>query len=190
MSEMNKLASWQEKYQKAKSAWNKVREELELYNALYDGTYEIESHDEKKIAKSKKAKSVRNIVAENVDTLVDSNIPTPKVTAKREQDEVKADRIENFLRNELDRLPFEALNDEDERNTSIFGADLFLVEWDNDGGNHTTIGEIKVTLVDPLHFIPQENVTDIKDGDYIFFEVKMTKEKNKRKVWGRNRIRN
>lgn len=181
MKEINKLASWQEKYQKAKAAWDKVREELELYNALYDGTYEIESHDEKKIAKSKKAKSVRNIVAENVDTLVDSNIPTPKVTAKRQQDEVKADRIENFLRNELDRLPFEALNDEDERNTSIFGADLFLVEWDNYGGTHTTIGDMKVTLVDPLHFIPQENVTDIKDGDYIFFEVKITKEKAKEK---------
>ena len=178
---MNKLEQWQEKYQKAKSSWSRTKEELLKYSALYEGTYEIETTDPTLKGKVKKAKSVRNIIAENIDTIVDSNIPTPKVTAKREQDEKKADRIENFLRNELDRLPFETLNDEDERNTSIFGADIFLVEWNNNGGTHTTIGEIEVSLVDPTHFIPQANVKDIKKADYIFFEVQMTKEQIKDK---------
>ena len=178
---MNKLEQWQEKYQKAKSSWSGTKEELLKYSALYEGTYEIESTDPTIKGKVKKAKSVRNIVAENVDTIIDSNIPTPKVTAKREADEIKADRIENFLRNELDRLPFETLNDEDERNTSIFGSDLFLVEWNNNGGTHTTIGEIEVSVVDPTHFIPQQNVKDIKKMDYIFFEVQMTKEQIKDK---------
>ena len=178
---MNKLEQWQEKYQKAKSSWSGTKEELLKYSALYEGTYEIETTDPTLKGKVKKAKSVRNIIAENIDTIVDSNIPTPKVTAKREQDEKKADRIENFLRNELDRLPFETLNDEDERNTSIFGADIFLVEWNNNGGTHTTVGEIEVSLVDPTHFIPQANVKDIKKADYIFFEVQMTKEQIKDK---------
>ena len=178
---MNKLEQWQEKYQKAKSSWSRTKEELLKYSALYEGTYEIETTDPTLKGKVKKAKSVRNIIAENIDTIVDSNIPTPKVTAKREQDEKKADRIENFLRNELDRLPFETLNDEDERNTSIFGADIFLVEWNNNGGTHTTVGEIEVSLVDPTHFIPQANVKDIKKADYIFFEVQMTKEQIKDK---------
>lgn len=178
---MNKLEQWQEKYQKAKSSWSGTKEELLKYSALYEGTYEIETTDPTLKGKVKKAKSVRNIIAENIDAIVDSNIPTPKVTAKREQDETKADRIENFLRNELDRLPFETLNDEDERNTSIFGADIFLVEWNNNGGTHTTIGEIEVSLVDPTHFIPQANVKDIKKADYIFFEVQMTKEQIKDK---------
>lgn len=178
---MNKLEQWQEKYQKAKSSWSGTKEELLKYSALYEGTDEIETTDPTLKGKVKKAKSVRNIIAENIDTIVDSNIPTPKVTAKREQDEIKADRIENFLRNELDRLPFETLNDEDERNTSIFGADIFLVEWNNNGGTHTTIGEIEVSLVDPTHFIPQANVKDIKKADYIFFEVQMTKEQIKDK---------
>ena len=178
---MNKLEQWQEKYQKAKSSWSRTKEELLKYSALYEGTYEIETTDPTLKGKVKKAKSVRNIIAENIDTIVDSNIPTPKVTAKREQDETKADRIENFLRNELDRLPFETLNDEDERNTSIFGADIFLVEWNNNGGTHTTVGEIEVSLVDPTHFIPQANVKDIKKADYIFFEVQMTKEQIKDK---------
>ena len=178
---MNKLEQWQEKYQKAKSSWSGTKEELLKYSALYEGAYEIESTDPTIKGKVKKAKSVRNIVAENVDTIIDSNIPTPKVTAKREADEIKADRIENFLRNELDRLPFETLNDEDERNTCIFGSDLFLVEWNNNGGTHTTIGEIEVSVVDPTHFIPQQNVKDIKKMDYIFFEVQMTKEQIKDK---------
>lgn len=178
---MNKLEQWQEKYQKAKSSWSGTKEELLKYSALYEGTYEIETTDPTLKGKVKKAKSVRNVISENIDTIVDSNIPTPKVTAKREQDEIKADRIENFLRNELDRLPFETLNDEDERNTSIFGADIFLVEWNNNGGTHTTIGEIEVSLVDPTHFIPQANVKDIKKADYIFFEVQMTKEQIKDK---------
>lgn len=178
---MNKLEQWQEKYQKAKSSWSGTKEELLKYSALYEGTYDIETTDPTIKGKVKKAKSVRNIVAENVDTIIDSNIPTPKVTAKREADEIKADRIENFLRNELDRMPFETLNDEDERNTSIFGADIFLVEWNNNGGTHTTIGEIEVSLVDPTHFIPQQNVKDIKKMDYIFFEVQMTKEQIKDK---------
>ena len=178
---MNKLEQWQEKYQKAKSSWSGTKDELLKYSALYEGTYEIETTDPTTKGKVKKAKSVRNVIAENIDTIVDSNIPTPKVTAKREQDEIKADRIENFLRNELDRLPFETLNDEDERNTSIFGADVFLVEWNNNGGTHTTIGEIEVSLVDPTHFIPQANVKDIKKADYIFFEVQMTKEQIKDK---------
>lgn len=178
---MNKLEQWQEKYQKAKSSWSGTKEELLKYSALYEGTDEIETTDPTLKGKVKKAKSVRNIIAENIDTIVDSNIPTPKVTAKREQDEIKADRIENFLRNELDRLPFETLNDEDERNTSIFGADIFLVEWNNNGGTHTTVGEIEVSLVDPTHFIPQANVKDIKKADYIFFEVQMTKEQIKDK---------
>ena len=178
---MNKLEQWQEKYQKAKSSWSRTKEELLKYSALYEGTYEIETTDPTLKGKVKKAKSVRNIIAENIDTIVDSNIPTPKVTAKREQDEKKADRIENFLRNELDRLPFETLNDEDERNTSIFGSDIFLVEWNNNGGTHTTVGEIEVSLVDPTHFIPQANVKDIKKADYIFFEVQMTKEQIKDK---------
>ena len=178
---MKKLEQWQEKYQKAKSSWSGTKEELLKYSALYEGAYEIESTDPTIKGKVKKAKSVRNIVAENVDTIIDSNIPTPKVTAKREADEIKADRIENFLRNELDRLPFETLNDEDERNTCIFGSDLFLVEWNNNGGTHTTIGEIEVSVVDPTHFIPQQNVKDIKKMDYIFFEVQMTKEQIKDK---------
>ena len=179
MDKMLKLEQWKEKYEKAKGAWSKTKEELQLYNDLYEGTYEIESTDETKKGKVKKAKSVRNIVAEDVDSVVDSNIPTPKVTPTREIDEDKANIIENLLRNELDRMPFETMNDEDERNSSIFGGDLFLVEWDNNGGTHTTIGEIKVTLIDPMHFIPQENATSINKCDYIFFEVQITKEQVK-----------
>ena len=175
---MSKLQEWQSKYYRAKSEWARTLDELKWYNSLYNGTDEIKSSDPT-AKKVKKASSVRNIVAENVDSIVDSNIPTPKVTAVKEKDELKANIIENMLRNELDRQPFEKLNDEDERNTSILGSDMFLVEWDNNGGTHTTIGELKTTLIDPTHFIPQPGVDDINKCDYIFFEIKKTKEQIK-----------
>jgi hypothetical protein len=172
----DKMQLWKGKYERSKSSWEETKAKLEKYNSLYEGSYEIESKDEKTKIRAKKAKSVRNIVAECVDSMIDSNIPSPKVTPRKEKDERLANIIENMLRNEIDRLPFEILNDEDERNTSIFGSDIFLVEWDNNGGTHTTVGEEKVTIIDPMHFIPQEGINDIKKCDYIFLEIQKTKE--------------
>ena len=45
--------------------------------------------------------------------------------------------IEHFLRNELDRLPFETMNDMAERTVPIQGGVGFLVEWDNKNGPTT-----------------------------------------------------
>ena len=36
-----------------------------------------------------------------------------------------------MLKNEIDRMPFEYLNDEDERTVKTLGGSAYLVEWDN-----------------------------------------------------------
>ncbi len=119
---------------------------------------------------------VRNIVAELVEAQVDSSIPMPKVTARNEVDEPLATTIEDFLRNETDRLPFEKMNDLDERTTPVQGGDFYLVEWDADRHTQTTMGELTVTLLHPKQVIPQAGVNEIEDMDYIFIRMAMTKD--------------
>ena len=65
---------------------------------------------------------MRNVVFENIESQVSSSIPSPKVTPRRQEDEALASKIEHFLRNELDRLPFETMNDQAERTVPIQGG--------------------------------------------------------------------
>ena len=124
----------------------------------------------------------RNICAELIESQVDSNLPQPKVTARRPQDEMKAKLIEDMLRNELDRLPFEQLNDIMERTVPIQGGAAFLVEWDNNRRTHSTVGELTVSTLHPKQIIPQDGVfTGVEDMDYIILKIPQTKEYIRRK---------
>ena len=81
----------------------------------------------KQEGKGRTTPHVRNIVAENIESQVSTDIPQPKVTARRKQDEGLARLIEDMLRNELDRLPMEYLNDMQERTVPIQGGSFFHV---------------------------------------------------------------
>ena len=50
----------------------------------------------------------------------------PKVTARRQEHEELAKTLEDFLRNETDRLPFEMLNDMDRENHTHSRGDISL----------------------------------------------------------------
>ena len=81
----------------------------------------------------------------------------------------------------MDYLPFEKINDLDERTTPIQGGDFYLVEWDNERHTHDTVGGIRVSLLHPRQVIPQAGVNDIQDMDYIFVLTGTTKKEIKRK---------
>lgn len=173
----NKLSYWKQKLFENLSEYQEERTEMTDFEKLYAGTREIDhSINSSYQGATKRASYVRNIVAELVEAIVDSNIPSPKVTALREKDQKLANVIEDYLRNELDRLPMEELNDQDERTTPIQGGDFFLVEWDSKRRTHTTAGELTVSLVHPKQFIPQSGVTRIEDMDYFFIQVAKSKE--------------
>lgn len=164
------LKKWQEKFQKNKIAYEEELAKMDKRDALYNGTNEIKN------GAAKSSKYVRNVVGEIIEAEVDSSIPIPKVTARRAEDESRATTIEAFLRNELDALPFEKLNDMDERVTPVQGGDFYLVEWDNSRRTHSTLGGLRVSLLHPRQVIPQAGVTDIKDMDYIFILSGVTKD--------------
>lgn len=127
--------------------------------------------------RTRKAVHVRNISAELIEAQVSSSIPQPKVTARRQRDEHLAKIIEDMLRNELDRLPFEQLNDMMERTVPIQGGAAFLVEWDNNRRTHETVGELVVSTLHPKVIVPQDGVySGIEDMDYIILKLPQTKE--------------
>lgn len=181
MHKEDKLAMWKERLFRNKAAYEKELQKMDEREALYRGTRKIGGREQDGPVSIKRASHVRNIVAEIVEAQVDSAIPMPKVTARRQKEEQKARMIEDFLRNELDRLPFEALNDMDERTTPIQGGDYFLVEWDSSKHTHTTAGELVVTLLHPKQVIPQAGVNEMKDMDYILLQIAQTKEGLQRK---------
>jgi len=170
-----KLRLWQDRLAANEAAYEAEKGRMDEREALYAGTNELRPivQGERK----RKAAHVRNICAEIIEAQTDSNIPQPKVTARRKQDEMKAKLIEDMLRNELDRMPFEQLNDIMERTVPIQGGAAFLVEWDNTQRTHFTVGELAVSTLHPKQIVPQDGVyTGVEDMDYIILKIPQTKE--------------
>lgn len=173
--DMSRLKLWQDRLARNEAAYAAEEGAMDAREALYQG--------EKKLTqivrgeKKKETPHVRNLCAELIEAQVSSSIPQPKVTARREKDEGKAKLIEDMLRNELDRLPFEQLNDMLERTVPIQGGAGFLVEWDNTKRTHYTVGELTVSTLHPKQIVPQDGVyTGIEDMDYIILKLPQTKE--------------
>ncbi len=174
MSE-DKLRLWQERLAANEAAYRKELDRMDRREALYRGDRQM-----KAIVKGDtdtEAVHVRNIVAELIESQIDSTIPQPKVTARCRKDEAKAKIIEDMLRNELDRLPFEYMNDMAERIVPMHGDVEYMVEWDNTLRTHTTVGELSVSCLHPRQVVPQDGVfTGIEDMDYIILKVPQTKQ--------------
>lgn len=150
--------------------------------ALYRGTKDMDNAHTGEETDLHTATHVRNVIAEIIEAQVDTNIPQPKVTARRKEDEPLARIIEDMLRCEIDRMRFEEFNDMQERTVPIQGGGLYLVEWDNSKRTHNTVGDVCVSLIHPKQIVPQAGVyTGIADMDYIILKIPQTKEYIRRK---------
>ncbi|MBQ2064100.1 MAG: hypothetical protein II456_05915 [Firmicutes bacterium] len=181
MADNKKLDLWKQRLERNFTEYAPEVERMDHREELYRGTKDMHNaHTGKTVLKE--ATHVRNIIAEIIEAEVDSNIPQPKVTPRRKEDEHLAQIIEDMLRGELDRMRFEEYNDMQERTVPIQGGGLWLVEWDNSLRTHTTIGEVAVSLVHPKQIVPQAGVyTGIEDMDYIILKMPQTKAYIKRK---------
>lgn len=175
-----KLTIWQKRLADADHTFSAEVERMNERERLYNGDNSLRPlapGDTRKDGQWKKTSHVRNIIFENIESQVSSSIPQPKVTPRRKKDEHLADVIEHFLRNELDRLPFEVINDMAERTVPIQGGTGFLIEWDNTKRTHRTVGEVTVSTVHPKQFAPQPGVyTNISDMDWFIVKIPTTKE--------------
>ncbi len=185
-----KLEYWKEWVRRNEDAYAAELEKMDRREALYRGEVrEIEpltSGDRLRGGGKRETAHLRNIVAENIEAEVNPSIPQPKVTARRKEDEGRAKLLEDMLRNELDRLPMEELNDRMERTVPIQGGAFWLVEWDNSRRTHSTVGDVTVSALHPKQVIPQDGVfTRVEDMDAIALKLPQTRE-SIRRIYGRN----
>lgn len=171
LGDQSKLTFFQSLYTEARSAAEEQYADLEKHLAQYKGSRVIDDSDVE-------AKAIRNITYELVESQVTSYLPTPAVTPKMwsDKNERNAKSIETLLRNKRDELPFEKLNDMDERFNPIYGGSIWLIEWDNSITTHNTVGDVKISCLSPKRFTGQPSIYDVKEMEYCFIEFETTKE--------------
>lgn len=179
------LAYWKEWVERNEKAYQDQVDRMDRREALYQGDVrEIEpltARDTERNGDKRETSHLRNIICENIESEVNSSIPQPKVTARRKQDERRAKILEDMLRNELDRLPMEELNDQAERMIPKQGGAFWLVEWDNSKRTHSTVGDVVVSLVHPKEVVPQDGVFGrVEDMDAFALKLPQTKATIKR----------
>ena len=180
-----KLDYWRDWLGRNETALGDLARRMDERESLYRGeTREITpltAKDRKKSGAYKRTSHLRNIIAENIESEVSSTIPQPKVTARRQSDEWRAKILEDMLRNELDRLPMETLNDMAERTVPIQGGIYWLVEWDNSKRTHSTVGDVTVNILHPKQVIPQDGVFGgVEDMDAVILKLPQTRAYIKR----------
>ena len=134
--------------------------DFELMRNQYEGDNRIVVGGQE----AKPCNVVRNVTYELVESQVNSHIPVPSVTPKMATTKMErnARNITNLLKNLRDELPFERLNDEDERNTYIYGTSIYFVEWDSESN------KAKLNVLAPHQIVTEPNVMDIQDMSYVF----------------------
>lgn len=170
-TEGGKLAFFKELYEEARSACNDDYEKLEQHLQQYRGSRVIDGSDVEAV-------QVRNITYELIESQVTGYIPNPSVSPKMfsDRNERNARSIETMLRNKRDELPYEELNDMDERYSPIYGGSIWLVEWDNSILTHNTVGDVKLSCLSPRHFVGQPHIYNIRDMEYCFITFETTKD--------------
>ena len=157
-------------YESAKSSYAEILDGFVRNMEQYRGSHEIDGSGEA-------ATTIRNITYEIIESQVTSDIPMPKVDAacyseKRDRNAKSVERLCAAMR---DRLPFETMNDIDERYTYIYGGSVWYVEWDSAYKTGGEVGGVRVHCLSPRCFIPQPNVYSVEDMEYCFLKFTTTR---------------
>lgn len=167
----NKLQFFKDLFENAKGQQSALRDDFDKWSKQYKGDLTIDGSDEP-------ALTGRNITYELIESQFSSYLPSTAVTPEvySERNDRNAKSIERLLKNKRNQLPFEKMNDIDERYSPIFGGSIWLVEWDNSIKTHNTVGDVKITCWSPSHFVGQPCIYDIDDMEYCFITFETTKE--------------
>ena len=172
----DRLAFFKSLYESAKNSYSDILLEFERSMSQYRGSHEIYGSQES-------ATTIRNITYEIIESQITSDIPMPKVDAacyseKRDRNAKSIERLCSAVR---DRLPFETLNDIDERYTYIYGGSVWYVEWDSKYKSAGELGGVRVHCLSPRSFIPQPNIYEVEDMEYCFLKFNTTRGELMRK---------
>ena len=166
-----KLQFFQDVYLDAKNHLDTLYEKLDRHLEQYKGSPKIDGSNED-------ATHVWNITYELIESQITTYLPNPSATPmmRSERNVRNAKSIETLLNNKRDQLPFEKMNDLDERYSYIYGGSIWLIEWDNGKKTHNTVGDVKVSCLSPMHFVGQPNIYDISEMEYCFITFETTKD--------------
>ena len=163
----------------------KPAERLEFFARLYDESRQKHRSREERFQRALaqyegspdidggvRADTVRNITYELIESEVSTDVPAPHVEplVYSEESDRCAKAVERLCLRVLDELPFEKLNDIDERYTYLFGTSVWLLEWDEGKGKD---GGLRINCVDPRDFVPEWGAVEVEDMDYCFFRFRM-----------------
>ena len=156
-----RLDFFKELYLSAKAHGAESQASLERCMSQYKGSLKIDGSEED-------ALTVRNITYEIIESQVSSDIPQPKADSVcySERRSRNAESIERLCRALRDRLPFEVMNDIDERYTYVYGGSVWYVEWDNEEEYCGEIGSVRVHCLSPKDLIPQPGIYSIEGMEY------------------------
>ena len=157
-------------YENAKNNYSEALELYERHMKQYRGSTEIDGSSET-------ALTVRNVTYEIIESQVSSNIPHPKVDTAcySEKTNRNAQSVERLLTSIRDKLPYEEMNDIDERYTYIFGGSVWYVEWDNTLKLGREVGDVRLYCLSPTCFIPQPGISSVDDMEYCFLKFTSTR---------------
>ena len=174
---VRRLEYWRTVIEKDRAAWEPERAKMDWREELFGGTHKMKPtcRAEEKLKEQLRCWHVRNVIAENIESMVDSRVPRPKVTALNKNDEGLARTLEQLLRFYVERHHLRTLNDMAERMGPIQGGFFWMEEWDDGIITPDGPGDVKVSIIHPKQVIPQAGVyTDVEDMDHITVLVPMT----------------
>ncbi len=176
ISKSNRLAFFSQLYENAKNRYLPTLLDFERNLAQYGGDSGIDGSQER-------ATTVRNITYELIEGEVSSTIPAPRVSPAvySEKNNRNARAVEELCSTLRDWLPFEELNDRDERNTYIYGGSVFYIEWDDSAVLAGKRGAARVECLSPRDFIPEPYIAEVEDMEYCFLRRTTTKEELSRR---------
>lgn len=170
----DKLHFFKDLFEQAKQH-KKSSQNFDKHYAQYNGTKPIDG--------GVMATMTRNITYELIESQISVNIPYPSVTplSWSEGNQRNAKSIEKLCGHLRNQLPFEMLNDLDERYAYIYGSSIWLVEWDDSIKKHGECGGVAIHLINPKDFYPQPGLSLVDDMEYLFISLDCTREELVRK---------
>ena len=170
------LEKWSGLYRAALNAQSERMASMETAMEQYLGSELIDGS-------TQRAKTVRNITYEIIESQISSDVPLPKTDPQShsERHEKNAKTAELLCSLVRENLPIEETNDHDERYTYIYGGSIFYVEWDNGIVSGNLKGGVRLYCLSPLRFLPQPGINRIEDMEYCFLRFTTTRGEIMRK---------
>ena len=169
------LQLWREKYYIAKAEYEKSAANsanVTIWRNAFEGDFN--KLDDKGNITSDKIKAIRKLAFELVESKINARIPAPKMSPRYHADLTPVNATESLLKNEIDRMLTEEVNNESEHYSLIDGTVWFKVGWNPFDNTHERSGNPIVTACPVDTVFPQPGVKNYKELEYIFEEVNLT----------------